>query len=374
MHVLIIGAGIMGLSTARSCLKRGHAVTVFEQGSVPNATGSSVDAHRLIRHPYGAQAGYAAMIDPAFAAWDALWADLGTRLYYETGTLVLGRAGESWARESADVLDGQGRAVHWLRMNEVRHRFPVVRTGDLDHAFYLPTGGALYADRIVQALAVWIQHHGGTLHAHTTVRTLDAERARVGLADGTAVAGDVLVVAAGPWTKRLAGPDCAPVTPSRQVVVYAQAPPDHRRFWERAPMILDIDPEIGFYLVPPVPGTTLKFGDHTFSMHGDPDADRTVPNEAAERVYHKAAGRFEDFDRYQQLHAKACFYTVAERERIQITPLSTRSWVMTGFSGHGFKFGALMGERMAEAIDGALDAEALTAWAAGDVVPEAIPD
>ena len=371
MHVLIVGAGIMGLSTARSCLKRGHAVTVFEQGAVPNALGSSVDAHRLIRHPYGAQAGYAAMIDPAFAAWDALWSDLGVRLYHETGTLVLGRSGETWARESAEVLARQGRPVAWLRMDQVRHRFPAIRTDDLDHAFYLPTGGALYADRIVRALAAWVDTHGGTLRAHTMVQAIDRDRPAVTLMDGSVIEGDALVIAAGPWIGRLVGADRAPVTPSRQVIVYAQPAPEHRRFWQRAPMILDIDPEIGFYLVPPVPGTALKFGDHTFSMQGDPDAERTVTEEAAERVYCKAAGRFREFDRYERLHAKACFYTVADHECIQITPLGPDTWVMTGFSGHGFKFGALMGDRMAAAIDGNVPAATMTAWAAGELTPEA---
>ena len=38
---------------------------------------------------------------------------------------------------------------------------------------------------------------------------------------------------------------------------------------------------------------------------------------------------------------------------------------MTGFSGHGFKFGPLMGEAMAEALEGERMPSALGRWAAG---------
>ena len=63
----------------------------------------------------------------------------------------------------------------------------------------------------------------------------------------------------------------ARVTPSRQVITYLAIPDDLRAGWERHPMVLDIDPDCGFYLVPPVAGTGMKIGDHRFTLTGDPD-------------------------------------------------------------------------------------------------------
>ena len=83
---LVLGAGIMGLSAAWGLARRGFAVRIVEQDAIPNPRGSSVDHHRLIRHAYGAQAGYMRMVDPAYAAWDMVWRDLGEVLHIRLRT------------------------------------------------------------------------------------------------------------------------------------------------------------------------------------------------------------------------------------------------------------------------------------------------
>jgi sarcosine oxidase len=82
MRVTVVGAGIMGLTTAWALTKRGHEVTLVEQGaSIPSPLAASGDQHRMIRRAYGAQGGYAALITEAYDAWDELWADLGASHY-----------------------------------------------------------------------------------------------------------------------------------------------------------------------------------------------------------------------------------------------------------------------------------------------------
>jgi glycine/D-amino acid oxidase-like deaminating enzyme len=46
-----------------------------------------------------------------------------------------------------------------------------------------------------------------------------------------------------------------------------------------------------------------------------------------------------------------------------------RAWVVAACSGHAFKFGPVLGQRLGEAIAGRLDPSDLARWAAGQEGP-----
>jgi len=361
---LILGAGIMGLCTAWALLRQGFAVHVLDQVAPPNPAGSSVDHHRLIRHAYGAQRGYMRMVDEAYAAWDRLWADLGEVLHVPTGVLALDEAEGAWLRETRAALRADGRAHEDMTAAAVEARFPYLSGAGIRDALFCPAGGVLLAERIVAGRARHVQAQGAVIEV-ARVTALDAARASVTLGGGATRGADVLVVAAGPWIPRLLPEIATRVTPSRQVVVRLEAP---SAAWAQAPMLLDLAVEGGFYLVPPVAGTPIKIGDHSFSREGHPDDDRTPDPREVERILALARKRIPGIEGFARLGSATCFYDVEPDERFVIEPLGPRAWVMSGFSGHGFKFGAVLGERLALAIAQPATAAALPAWAAGDEV------
>ncbi len=369
MKITIVGAGIMGLSAAWALARAGHDVSVFDQSLVPNPLGSSVDQHRLIRHPYGADRGYTRMIGPAYKAWDALWRDLGETHYAPTGTLVLETGETSWGEASAASLAAEQIPFRHLTADEVARMFPLVDARNIRFALHLDSGGTLFADRIVGSLAQWVARQKNVhLTTQTRVSEIDADRARVRLADGAVIDADVLVVAAGPWAPRLVPGLASRVTPSRQVVAYLAPPAETAAAWAQHPMILDIDPAAGFYLVPPRAGTGLKIGNHGFTLTGDPDRDRAAGEEEARAIMALCVHRIRDFDRYRLAEAKTCFYDVEKQERFVVEPLGRQAWVMSGFSGHGFKFGPALALELARAIGGSGDKPRLTSWASGALV------
>jgi glycine/D-amino acid oxidase-like deaminating enzyme len=136
--------------------------------------------------------------------------------------------------------------------------------------------------------------------------------------------------------------------------------------WRAAPAVLDQFEAArgGFYAVPPVDGTRLKVGDHVFSLRGHPDLERAATDADRVQPLAVAESRLVGFERYRVLEAKTCFYSVAEGERFVVEPRG-RAWLLAGFSGHGFKFGAVIGEAIAEALVGNRAAATVTAWAAG---------
>lgn len=364
MRATVVGAGIIGLSIARSLLTQGHAVSVYDQGPVPNPLASSVDASRLIRHTYGAKVGYAAMVDDAYAAWDRLWAETGECHYARTGTLLLGYERSGWAEECVETLAKIGKTWEELSPEAAEARFPLLTLSGIARAYVVPSGGALHAERIVSLLATRVRALGGRLHESTPVAEADPETGTVRPRDGAPVTADLLILAPGPWVGRLL-PDLAErLTPSRQVICYADAPADLRARWERMPMLLDIGPEAGFYVVPPQFGAGIKIGDHSFSLRGDPDIGREPDPDEVRAMFESAAPRLRHFERYAPREGRTCFYTVEGEERFVIEPRG-KAFVFAGFSGHGFKFGPLIGERFAEVTAGRLSADAFRSWAEG---------
>jgi glycine/D-amino acid oxidase-like deaminating enzyme len=365
MKAIVVGGGIMGLATAWALAREGHAVELFEQGPLPNPLASSMDEHRLIRHPYGDQAGYARMIDQAYAAWDLMWGDLGQRLYAATGTLALTGNGETWAERSAAILAGIGKSMKEMPLDELPRRFPQLDARGVERAFWMDGGGVLFAQDIVAALA---RHLAGrptvTLHAGTPVRTVDLEHGRIVTDAGARHDADMVVVAAGAWVGRLLAEDRR-LGPSRQVVIYFNLPADQRAIWAKSPMVIDKTGDVGLYLVPPAEGRGLKIGDHVFSRTGDPSAERQAHEEEMRPLLRRCRDLIKDFDRWRIDRLKVCFYTVTEDERFVVEKQGAKGWLMSPCSGHGFKFGAVMGLELARAIATGRDPAAHARWAAG---------
>ena len=365
LSVSVIGAGVMGLAAAWALSGRGHRVTVYDQGPVPNPLASSTDDHRAIRASYGAMHGYTRLAIEAQEAWAALWRETGTPLYHPTGIIALGAAGEAWPRDSAAALEAEGIEVRTLSPADLASTYPLLRPKGMQDVYYFDDGGMLFADRIVAALLARNAAQGVDIRPHSPIRAVDPGTAGIELADGNVIEADTVVIAAGPWTGRLLPGFADRITPSRQPVLYLEAPDDTMRQWAEMPMVAQIDPAGGFYAMPPVSGTRLKVGLHRFTLSGDPNEDRTLDDEEIAAVRDACAAHFANFEQYAIAEGIACFYTVEPDERFIVEPLSERCWVMAGFSGHGFKFATLLARELTEVLEGTRDAAALTARAAG---------
>lgn len=366
MNVTIVGGGIMGLATAWGLHRLGHRFTLIDQGPIPNPHGASADEHRVIRHAYGSASGYTRMVDDAYAAWDTLWADLSERLYVPTGVLALAADGNDWVHRSAETMAAQGRVVRWLERGELERAFPLLAPDGIEAAFLVASGGILLADRITAALAAYLNPRGA-IKPMARVREIDPDRARVTLDDGTVIEADALVISAGAWVGRLVPGFTRRVTPSRQVLAYLAPPSAYAARWTIAPVIIEIGGEVGFYLVPPAGGTRMKIGDHRFSLSGNPDDDRAADLSEAESSLAACKRRLRQFERYRLLQLRACYYAVEPNERFVVEPLGAQSWVLSACSGHAFKFGALLGLRVAESVVGAGTAHPdISLWAAGE--------
>jgi sarcosine oxidase/sarcosine oxidase subunit beta len=361
---LIVGGGIAGLSTAWALARRGVQVELFEQGPLPNPRGSSYDEHRIIRHAYGRMEGYAHLMPEAFRVWKQLWQATGNRHYEPCGAVYFLRREDGWHAAVARSLGAMGIAQREIPLGDIERRFPMVNPDGLLKVVETEGAGMLFPIRILTDLVVLLGRLGVTLHSGVQVSEIDPERATL-VADGAVHGGDVVIVAAGAWADRLVPGLRGVAVPSRQAVLYLSPPADLTDDWAGAPVMLDQSPDGGLYTLPPRCNTRLKIGDHLFSRTGDPDGDRIATNHDLARLWPAARAAYHDFDRYQVLEAKACFYTVTEAEEFLVHPIGPAGWLISACSGHGFKLGALIGELVARAISGEMNAADLPDLAAG---------
>src|SRR5437667_12395039 len=87
--IIIVGCGVFGVTAALELYQRGHTVSIFDPGQLPNPLASSTDISKLIRMDYGADDFYISIMERTLERWEdwnRLW---GEELYHQDGFLNL---------------------------------------------------------------------------------------------------------------------------------------------------------------------------------------------------------------------------------------------------------------------------------------------
>jgi D-amino-acid dehydrogenase len=230
MRILVVGAGILGASTAYHLAREGADVVVVDRAHDGQATAagagivcpwaSSVGDPEFYRL-YTAGGRYYALLVPALAALGET--DLGFR---RTGALL---ASADPAELAAIELMLQQRRIEAPEIGEIarltpreaRALFPPLRADFA--AVHVPGGARVNGRRLAASLLRAAERHGATIDtglAELTVRGDRVAGARIsGLGD---VRADVVVVAAGAWAPALLQPVGIelPIAPQRGQVVH----------------------------------------------------------------------------------------------------------------------------------------------------------
>lgn len=362
MRIVVVGAGIMGLATAWALTKRGVDVTLLEQGeAIPSARAASGDQHRMIRRAYGAQGGYAALITEAYDAWEELWADLGAAHHVAAGVLCVCQHEGDEADRFRQGFDAAGTPYERMTPGEAAARHPFLDAATFRYAFFTPEGGVLLCRPIAEGLAAWLARNGAEVRTGVRVERLDAARGAVTLAGGETIEADLVVTAAGAWTLALLPELASELTVYRTAVVYLDPPPDLAAAWAEAPAILSVGGASEGYVLPPVGGAALKFGAGFMKRPTpDADADRAPEPGEGERLRDAFAPPLARVGDYAVREVVTCAYAFTADERFLARRFG-RVLAVSACSGHGYKFGAAVGRRVADAVSTGDDA-ALARW------------
>jgi monomeric sarcosine oxidase len=349
-RMVVVGGGVMGLATGCAlAAQRDVAVTVLERFQMGHDWASSHGLTRAIRHEYGDAAIYTEMVTRSLPLWAELARETGRTLYTETGVLTLGHSDDGHTLPGLDVMRAQGLPAERLTGDACRARFPQFQPDDYDAITWNPAGGMLHASECLAALAQRLRARGGDVREGTQVTLVEPEGdgGRVTLADGSQLTADRVIVTAGPWVHDVLPGLRLPVRPTRQQVCYFGDLPQPEMFApERFPVFLVGMNQYGFPLQGP---GWFKIGLHSFGETADPNAGYEAEDGQVEAVRDflrrvipgAAAGRLALVDR--------CMYDVTPDEDFILDAHPGGAGVIlgSGFSGHGFKFGVLIGELLA---------------------------
>jgi glycine oxidase len=213
--VAIIGAGVMGLGIAWRLAARGARVEVFDRG--PAGSGATHAAAGMLAACCEAEPGEDALVSlgresqkrwPVFAADLQQVSGIDVELRTE-GTLVVALTADDQARLQHHLVHQHnlGLPLHWITPAETRRREPHL-AGKLAGAVWSPEDHQVDNRKLAQALRIAAESAGAIIREHTPVKSISTTNGRVDgvvLEDGTKIASDVVVLAAGAWSRSIGG-------------------------------------------------------------------------------------------------------------------------------------------------------------------------
>ncbi len=361
--VVIVGAGTFGASLAWWLAREGARVTLVDQFEPGDRRATSGGETRLIRCGHGDDAGYTASARRARTLWRELEAESGTDLLIECGLVWFARRRDGWEAASERTMREQRIPVERLSVSDAARLFPTFRGDDLEFALHEPEAGVLRAQRAVRALAAQAEAHGARVVRGRAAP--DGDTVLVGDTTGATSGGerleaDAVVWACGGWLTELF-PGLVSLTTTRQDLFFL----DGDAAWAGAPGWVDYDgavygtgdlDDLGVKCAPDSEGPPLA-----------PDADLPQADPANDRwIRDYCELRFPALAGAPLKSSTTCRYELSPDSHFIAAPHPGHPgvWLLGGGSGHGFKHGPAMAERMAAALRGGEPMPAR--WALGD--------
>ena len=348
--VVIVGAGIMGVSTAYHLARLGAGrVVVLERDTV--CSGSTALASGGIRHQYANRLGIE-LTTHSIVTYENFREEFGVDPHFrQHGYLILVATEEELAvaRRSVALQQSLGVKVELLDPAATRALCPYLNTDDLLGATYPPRDG--YADPYLAttAIAARARSLGVTIRQGHEVRGFvrQGDRVRgVTTADG-AVEAAAVVIATGAWSGvvgALAGV-AIPVRPHRRHK-FMTAPFPTDRIPAATPFV--IDPHRSFSLRREGVGLLLGHGRRDEPDSFNTEVDRSLEPGVVERAIHRAPALADA----ALMRGWAGLYEMTPDQTgiVSAVPGVTGLHVIAGFSGHGFMHGPIAGQLMGEML------------------------
>jgi sarcosine oxidase len=339
--VAIVGAGLLGLAAGRALAARGYNVVVLERAEVGHPGSGSKGAARIFRLGYP-DPGYVRAARRSGELWRELEATSGRQILWPTPQLTLGAG----LRSVQKAMRAAGAPCELLTAAQAADRFPAVSAGG--PALLEPDSAVIAAAEALAALAAGVPD----LRTSVQVQRLTDEGDRVTLQTSAGpITARTAVITAGPWSGGLLASLSVPLPgrPTLEQVSYLRPATDDGARGDPPIFICHAD-RAPYGL--PVPASPLyKIGIHPSGPAVDPDAQDPSPDQRLARQLADVAAQYLPGYEPKPVAAERCVYDNSPDEDFVLDRVGSVV-IGSGTSGHGFKFGPLLGEWLADLATG----------------------
>jgi sarcosine oxidase len=348
----------MGAAAAHELALEGARVAVFDQSALPNPRAASVDHSKVFRFAYP-DGLYVKLAVDAQKRWRLLESQSGARLLTQTGALLLGKREASFETDCHQKMRSLGLESEKLDSRQTAARFPQFNSDAFAFGVYDPSGGILHAETAMRVLIDLARERGVVFNEGTRIVEVKqppgTPKVSIITEHGEEIECDRAMVASGPWSRKLLQLLEDKLTTTRQEIVYFEPSQDARSGAsfepERFPIFLEL--ESGFYGFPTHFSGAMKLANHHKGAIVDPNsAEQTV----GDAFIRSCRAFFSEFipalAGATVRETRVCIYNNTPDDDFIIDwhPQLDRVLLVTGFSGHGFKFGPTIGRIAAELL------------------------
>jgi len=358
-NIIVVGGGIFGTSAARELKKRGHSVTLFDSGPLPNPDASSSDISKVIRADYGADRFYAKLATQAITGWHQWNEESRQKLYEETGNLWLTPQPMTKGQfefESCRVLSELNYPTEPLEKSEIQKRFPAWKEAGYSHGHFNPRGGWAKSTSTVAWLVEKAAEEGVSLQQNNGMTGLLEHSGQVeGIItqDGTEHRSDLVIIATGAWTPGLLPWMAQTLRSVAQPVYHFQLADPTAYQGKQFPQWGANVSETGWYGFPAQQDGILKVAHHGRGIPMNLGDKQSVFPEMDTKFRDFLGSAFPELQDAPIVKRRLCFYCDSLDGDFWIDHDAERKnlVVATGGSGHGFKFGPVLGKIIADVAE-----------------------
>lgn len=363
MKVAVIGVGGTGSAALRFLARAGHEAIGFEQFEIGHGHGSSHGESRIIRYAYPDEF-HTRLMARCYNLWDELESEAGEELLVRCGGLTFGPRQHPEMLATAQALHAAGLPYEELGAQASRERFPALHLTANEITIFQSQSGFLRPTRCIAANVRLAKQFGAQVQVNTPVRAIENHGGGVLIStEGATHSFDAAIVASGAWTSQLLAPLHLPLRVEQRQIAYLRIA-SHPENFEPEALPVWIDTNSYFYGFPSdgvVNG--IKCASHTAGEEVDLLTERPAFDHHLQQVVSYARRRLPDLSE-GITHAQGCLYTLTPDENfiVDSAPHLKNVHLVSGCSGHGFKWTVLLGALAAQMATGQVGEDDLAPW------------